>query len=51
MPAACMIGMAVRDQSPRLRLGRIDPSIGWANVNAFGKRLNPGTQAPHQEIY
>ena len=46
-----MIGMAVGDQRPGLRLRRIDPGIGGPDVNAFGKRLDPGTETGHRELY
>ena len=47
MPAAGVIGMAVGDQRARLGLRRIDPGVGRPYIDAFGKRLDPGTQAGH----
>ena len=47
MAAARMVAMAVGDQSARLGLRGIDPGIRRAHVDAFGKRLDPGTQAGH----
>ena len=49
--AARMVGMAVRDERACLRLRRIDPRVGGAHVDAFGKRLYPGTEARHRELY
>src|SRR5918993_4891976 len=51
VPAARVIGMAVRDEGPGLRLRGIDPRVGGAYVDAFGKRLYPGTEACHRELY
>src|SRR5262245_2722684 len=51
VPAARMVGMAVRDESPLLRPRRIDPGVRGADVNALRKRLNPGTEARHRELY
>src|SRR5687768_6854494 len=51
MPTARMIGMAMRDEGLGLRLRRIDPRIRGAYVDAFGKRLYPGTEAGHRELY
>ena len=42
-----MIGMTVGDERARLRLRRIDPRIGGPDIDAFGKRLDPGTEARH----
>jgi len=46
-----MVGMAVGDERARLRLGRIDPGVRRLYVDAFGKRLYPGTQTGHCELY
>ena len=46
-----MIGMAMGHQRNRLGLRRIDPRVGRANVDAFGKRLYPGTETGHHELY
>src|SRR6478672_9516901 len=43
--------MAVRDHRSRLGLGRIDPSIRRAHINALRVGLDPGTQARHCELY
>jgi hypothetical protein len=51
MTAAGVIGMAVRDQRAALGLARIDPGVGGLNVDAFGKRLDPGTETGHWELY
>src|SRR4051794_10859731 len=51
MAAAGMVAMAVGDQGARLRLRRIDPGVGRLDVDAFGKRLDPGTEAGHRELY
>ena len=47
MAAAGMIGMAVGDQRPGLGLRGIDPGVGRLHVNAFGERLDPGTETGH----
>jgi hypothetical protein len=46
-----MIGMAVRDEGAFLRLRGIDPRIRRTNVDALRKRLYPGTEARHRELY
>ena len=50
MPAAGMVGMAVGDQRAGLGLRRIDPGVGGPHVDAFGIRLDPGTEAGHCEL-
>jgi len=50
MAAAGVVAMAVGDQRLRLGFGRIDPGVRGAYVNAFGMRLDPGTQAGHCEL-
>ena len=47
MPAAGVIGMAVRDQRAWLGLGRIDPSIRGGNVDALATGIDPGTETRH----
>jgi hypothetical protein len=51
MAAAGVIGMAVSHERARLRLARIDPGVGGLYIDAFGKRLDPGTETGHQELY
>ena len=51
MAAAGMIGMAVGDQGERFGLGGIDPGVCRPDVDAFGKRLYPGTETRHHELY
>src|SRR3546814_9569990 len=49
--AARVIGMAVGDERTRLGTARIDPGVGGFHINAFGKRLDPGTETGHRELY
>ncbi len=41
MPAACMIGMAMRDERTRHRARRVYPRIGRGNVNSVRMRFDP----------
>ena len=50
MAAAGVVGMAVGDQRPGLGLRRVDPGVGRAHIDAFGKSLDPGTEAGHCEL-
>ena len=50
MASPGMIGMAMGDECARLRLARVDPRVGRLDVDAFGKRLYPGTETGHREI-
>ena len=47
MAAARVIGMAVGDQRLVVGLRGIDPRIGGFDIDAFGKRLDPVTEAGH----
>src|SRR4051812_15035425 len=51
MAAAGMVGMAVGDERPGLGHVRIDPGVGRPYVETFGKRLDPGTETGHRELY
>ncbi len=49
--ASGMVRMPVRDERLALRPRRIDPRISRADIDAFRKRLYPGTEARHRELY
>src|SRR3712207_5027810 len=50
MSASGVVGMAVSDERPSLRLTRVDPGVCGLDVNAFGKRLYPGTETGHRGL-
>ena len=47
MAAAGVVAMPMRDQRAGLGLRGIDPRVCRPHINAFRKRLDPGTQARH----
>src|SRR5438067_12342584 len=51
MAAARMVAMAGGDERAWPGLRRVDPRVGRLDVDAFGKRLDPGTEAGHRELY
>src|SRR5512147_1979761 len=51
VPASRMVGMAVGNERALLWPRGIDPRVRRAHVNAFRKRLYPGTEARHRELY